>query len=114
HHDYGAGVAAAGGFQSERANVEFIAGGFYQLFVELRLRRHLLEQSSPHAACHQENQWRRAVGELAFAVLAFAVSVYHGVDGEDMALGTPSALGAHGGLWIRAPDGGDRLLYFAM
>ena len=54
-----------------------------QLRAELRLRRHLLEQPSPHAARCRESERGDALGEPAPAVLAVAHSVRHGLDGRE-------------------------------
>ena len=51
-----------------------LAPGLSELRAELRLRRHLLEQPSPHAARVHEDLRRDAVGKPASALLAFAVS----------------------------------------
>ena len=78
---------------------------FSQLCAELRLRRHLLEQPSPHAARDQPRHRPDAVGESSFAVLAVAVSVCHGLDGRE-----PFRRCALGRLRRRPVDGGDSLL----
>ena len=56
--------------------------GVPELRAELRLRRHLLEQPSPHAACGRKVIGRRPVGQPAPAVLAVALPVHHRLDGR--------------------------------
>ena len=53
------------------------------LRAQLRVRRHLLEQPSPHAARRRPHQRQGAVGESASAVLAVAGSVRDGMDGTE-------------------------------
>ena len=56
---------------------------FLSYAAELRLRRHLLEQPSPHAACHRAGERRGVVGQHAPAVLAVADSVRDRLDGRE-------------------------------
>ena len=101
------------GVRSGRAEIGSLPAVFFSYVLEFRLRRHLLEQPSSHAPCHEEGERRDSLGESASVVLAVAVSVHDGVDGET-GNGIASAASADGGLWFRAADGGDGLLYFAM
>ena len=77
------------------------------LRAELRLRRHLLEQPSPHAARGPARQRRRPVGQPAPAVLAVAHPVRDGLDERE------SLRGAAGGdLRRRAVHVRRRVLHF--
>ena len=82
--------------------------GLSQLRAELRLRRHLLEQSPPHAPCHRTRHRRHALGKSSSSVLALAVSVRHRMDGRK-----PLRTDTIGALRPRSADGGRRLLDLA-
>ena len=103
HHHHGAGAEGAAWRQPAGAGAA--VAGASQLHPELRLRRHLLEQPSPHAARRRQGQRRGAVGESAPAVLAFAVSLRHRLDGRE-----PLRAFAHRVLRPGAADGRAGLL----
>ena len=94
--------------RSDLARAAALAAGVFQLRAELRLRRHLLEQSSSHVARHQAGHRRHPVGQSASVVLAVAVSLHHGVDRRK-----PFGAGAVGGVRRGAADGGHRLFHLA-
>ena len=70
-----------------------LAARLPQLRPELRLRRHLLEQSPPHAARHRARHRSHALGKPSSVVLALALSVRHRMDGrKPLRARCPSAL----------------------
>jgi hypothetical protein len=78
---------------------------FPQLCSEFLIRRHLLEQPSSHAPYLHRGDGRNALGQLASAVLAVAISIYHRVDGAK-----PLHHGTHGAIRNRTVASRDRLL----
>src|SRR6185312_14262563 len=103
HHDHGAGAQGAGRTHAGRPAAA--CPGAARLRVEFRLRRHLLEQPSPHAVSVSSGVGCRTMGEPASAVLAVAVPVHHRLDGRKL-----PGRAADRGLWRGVADGGDCVL----
>ena len=80
HHHHGAG-AARSPHGDDLRRLARCCPRCSRISCQLRVSRHLLEQSSPHAAGHPPDQRHGAVGEPAPAVLAVAVPVRHRLDG---------------------------------
>ena len=107
HHDHGAGIESAARRPiSPRLKPllpVFLSYVLSFIYVGIYWNNH---HHMFHA--HPARQRRHPVGEPASAVLAVAVSVRDGVDGRE-----PLRADAHGGLRLRAADGGHRLLHSA-
>jgi hypothetical protein len=103
HHHHGAGIEGA-----PTPGLADLKPLFWcsELRVEFHLRRHLLEQPSPHVSFHETRDRRHPVGEPAPAVLVVALSVHDGLDGRK-----PSRADSHSCLWLRAADGSHRVLH---
>src|SRR5438046_166631 len=75
HHDHGSGVEGAARHGPRRARAD--CSGPAHLRLELRVCRHLLEQSPPHATRRPAHRRARPLGEPAPALLALARAVHH-------------------------------------
>ncbi len=104
HHHHGAGDEGAA--RRSICRPETAVSGLSELFAQLCLCRHLLEQPPPHAACGQPGFGEHALGQPSLSVLAFAFSVHHRLDGAEPLFSGPCgavrAGAVHGSL--RLPD----------
>src|SRR5215207_5807859 len=82
--------------------------GAVELCSQLRVPRHLLEQSSPHDARLPHSHWLDAMGQFAPSLLVVARPVHNRLDGRE-----PFCEVTGGSLWRGAADVSGRLLDIA-
>jgi hypothetical protein len=104
HHNHGARIKSAAGREHRRSVAR--ASRFAHLRRQFRFHRHLLEQSSSHAARRAQRQRQNPLGQSSLTVLVVARAVRHRLGGSELSRGA-----ACRALWRSVADVWCRLLY---